>query len=575
MTTGPLEQVNRSAVSWMLGIALLGILLCSSVLSHAQEEEKAGKNKEKGKWGEIHGNVQFDAQYYNPDSAIGAQPVPEKLLMNGFTNLIYTKGSFSAGVRYENYMNPMLGFDQRYKGHGIAYRYASFDNDFLSITAGHFYEQFGSGMILRAYEERALGFDNVLDGARVKARLLGGIRLKALIGRQRLYWEMGEGLVRAFDAEIDFNETFKSLAEKDLRVTIGGSFVSKYQEDNDPDFELPENVGSYAFRGGVRYRKWFLSAEYVHKDNDPQATNTIFHQGTERRNFSSGSAFLGTLTYSQKGLGVAVSAKRTDNMDFRSDRGAAGFDLNINYLPALTQQHTYQLAGSLYPYATQPNGEWAYQLDIDYRIPKNTTLGGKRGMGLHFNYSEIHGLVTQVTPEGSGLTSTAFGFGDLYFRDINFEVQKTVSSKFKFIAQYLNIAYNKDVVEGLAGFGTLFTNIGIIDMTYKIAPRHALRMELQGLWVEDRADLGDWAMALLEYTWSPHFFVAVTNQWNYGNKDTAKRLHYPSMFVGYTHNATRVTVGYGRQRAGILCVGGICRTIPASNGVSLTVTTSF
>jgi len=570
-----LGQESKSLEMLMLRLAWICALVFFGEMSFAQEEEKADKNKEKGKWGEIHGNVQFDAQYYNPDSAIGAQPVPEKLLMNGFTNLIYTKGNFTAGVRYENYMNPMLGFDQRYKGHGIAYRFASFDNDFLSITAGHFYEQFGSGMILRAYEERALGFDNVLDGARVKARLLGGIRLKALIGKQRLYWEMGEGLVRAFDAEIDFNETFKALEEKDLRVTIGGSFVSKYQEDTDPDFELPENVGSYAIRGGVRYRKWFLSAEYVHKDNDPQATNTIFHEGTERRNFSSGSAFLGTLTYSQKGLGVAVSAKRTDNMDFRSDRGAAGFDLNINYLPALTQQHTYQLSGSLYPYATQPNGEWAYQLDIDYRIPKNTVLGGKRGMGLRFNYSEIHGLKTKVTPEGSGLISEPFGFGDLYFRDINFEVQKTVSSKFKFIAQYLNIAYNKDVVEGLAGYGTLFTNIGIIDMTYKIAPRHALRMELQGLWVKDRADLGDWAMALLEYTWSPHLFVAVMNQWNYGNKDAAMRHHYPSVFVGYVHNASRVTLGYGRQRAGILCVGGICRTIPASNGVSLTVTTSF
>jgi hypothetical protein len=574
-----MRAVHRSinCKRWAIGALMLlyGLHLAPHALAQEQESDPKTKTKEKGKWGEVHGNVQFDAQYYNPDSAIGAQPVPEKLLMNGFANLIYTKGNFTAGVRYENYMNPMLGFDQRYKGHGIPYRYASFDNDFLSITVGHYYEQFGSGMILRAYEERGLGFDNVLDGARVKATLLGGIRLKALIGKQRLYWETGEGIVRGFDGEVDFNETFKALAEKDLRVTVGGSFVSKYQEDTDPDFELPENVGSYAFRGGIRYRKWFLSAEYVHKDNDPQATNTIFYEGVERRNYSPGSAFLGTLTYSQKGLGVALSAKRTDNMDFRSDRRAAGFDLNINYLPALTQQHTYQLAGSLYPYATQPNGEWAFQVDIDYRIPKNTKLGGKRGLGLRFNYSEIHGLVTQVTPEGSGLNSTAFGLGDLYFRDINFEVQKTVSAKFKFNVQYLNIAYNKDVVEGVAGYGTLFTNIAIADMTYKVAPRHALRLEVQGQWVKDRADLGDWAMALLEYTWSPHFFIAVTDQWNYGNKDAAKRLHYPSVFVGYTHNASRITLGYGRQRAGILCVGGICRTIPASNGVSLTLMTSF
>jgi hypothetical protein len=70
--------------------------------------------------GEIHGNFQLDAQYYNPDSAIGALPVPEKFLMNSFTNLIYTNGDFSAGVRFESYLNTMLGFDPRYEGNWIS-----------------------------------------------------------------------------------------------------------------------------------------------------------------------------------------------------------------------------------------------------------------------------------------------------------------------------------------------------------------------------------------------------------------------------------------------------------------------
>ena len=131
------------------------------------------------------------------------------------------------------------------------------------------------------------------------------------------------------------------------------------------------------------------------------------------------------------------------------------------------------------------------------------------------------------------------------------------------------------VVQGLAGYGTIYSNIAVIDLTYNIGKRHALRMELQGLFNKDSADQGNWALALLEYTWSPHLFVATTAQWNYGNKDEAQRLVYPSIFIGYIHNATRVTLGYGRQRAGILCVGGICRNIPASNGVSLSITTSF
>ena len=56
----------------------------------------------------IHGNFQIDAQYYQEDSLIGAPKVPEKLLSNVFGNLNYTKGKFSAGVRYEAYNNCLL-----------------------------------------------------------------------------------------------------------------------------------------------------------------------------------------------------------------------------------------------------------------------------------------------------------------------------------------------------------------------------------------------------------------------------------------------------------------------------------
>ena len=127
--------------------------------------------------GELHGNFQVDAQYYNRDSLIGAPIVKEKILSNGFMNLWYTKGNFTAGVRYENYLNVMQGFDSRYKGSGVPFRFASYKNDRLEATVGNFYEQFGSGLILRAYEERSLGYDNVFDGTRVRFQPIKGIYL--------------------------------------------------------------------------------------------------------------------------------------------------------------------------------------------------------------------------------------------------------------------------------------------------------------------------------------------------------------------------------------------------------------
>ena len=64
-------------------LSLSILFLLSMLASFKNEAFCQGLNA-----GEIHGNFQLDAQYYNPDSAIGALPVPEKFLMNSFTNLV-------------------------------------------------------------------------------------------------------------------------------------------------------------------------------------------------------------------------------------------------------------------------------------------------------------------------------------------------------------------------------------------------------------------------------------------------------------------------------------------------------
>ncbi len=82
----------------------------------------------------IHGNFQIDAQYYQEDSLIGAPKVPEQLLSNVFGNINYTKGKFSAGVRYEAYNNVRQGFLPSYKGEGIVNRFARYQTQLLEIT---------------------------------------------------------------------------------------------------------------------------------------------------------------------------------------------------------------------------------------------------------------------------------------------------------------------------------------------------------------------------------------------------------------------------------------------------------
>ncbi len=521
----------------------------------------------------------MDAQYYKKDSAIGAQNVPQKILMNAFCNLIYTNGNFSAGIRYESYRDPMLGFDTRYKGSGIGSRYASYKVDDFEVTVGNFYEQFGNGLILRSYEERNLGLDNAMDGIKIRVNPYKGIVLKGLIGMQRYFWDLGSGIVRGGDAEFNLNEIIKSFSENKTHITFGGSVVSTYEATQDilydatQKYVLPENVASFAGRLNVSRGKISFMSEYAYKANNPNATNGFIYKP--------GEALLVSATYSQKGLGIILSAKRIDNMAFKSSRTEVGNMLNLNYLPALTRQHTYSLS-SIYPYATQPNGEMGCQGEVTYTLPKGSVLGGAYGAEIKANYSLAKSLdkqqINDTTAIGQGgtlgYTSNFFKFGnEMYFQDFNIEVTKKLSKSIKALVSWVNLTYNKAVIEGHPGAPIVYSNIFIADVTYKISPKKSLRGELQHL--ATKQDQGNWAQALLEYSIAPKWFFTVTDMYNYGNSDDSKKIHYYNFCVAFNKGANRIQLSYGKQREGILCVGGVCRLVPAADGINISITSSF
>jgi hypothetical protein len=515
--------------------------------------------------GSIHGNFQLDAQYYLTDSAIGAPVVPEKVLSNGFANFIYEQGNFSAGLRYENYTNPLLGFDPRYKGNGIPYRYLDYKNNELEITAGNFYDQFGNGLVFRSYEERGLGYDNAIDGIRLKYNPYKGVYIKGLIGYQRDFFSKGEGIVRGVDAEWAINESLKNGDSLVTKWIVGGSFVSKYQDDLDPIYILPKNVGAGAGRITMIRKNLTLSGEFAYKTNDPSATNQFIYK--------TGSASLLTATYAEKGFGFTLAAKRIDNMSFRSDRTATLNSLIINYLPAMTKNHTYILA-ALYPYATQPNGEYGLQGEMFFNLKPGKFLGGAYGSDVSVNYSRAQSIDKKFTGDDIGYTSDFLKTGkEIYFEDFNIELHHKWNRKLQSIFTYIYMNYNKDVIEGREGFGHVFSHIGIIETSYKIDSRHNIRTELQHLYTKQ--DQQSWALILAEYSISPHWFFAAFDEYNYGNDIKEDRLHYYTATMGYVRGSNRIQVGYGRQRAGIFCVGGVCRQVPASNGFSLSITSSF
>ena len=554
---------------------------------------------------QVNGSFQIDGQYYRVDEAIG---ITEKSIdgrkfgTNGFGKINYSLGNFTAGLRYEAYLPPMSGFDTRLQGCGLSNYYASYDNGTVAVTLGDIYDQFGNGFIFRTYEEWSLGFDNSLRGMRVIYRPAAGVTLKAVYGKQRYFWASyaateKRGVVRGIDGEWDLNQSFEALNNTKFRATVGGSFVGKYQKNTDSKYTIPENVGAFDGRINLGYGRFAFTTEYAYKINDPSAFNNY--------TFNSGQAILSSLSYSQKGFGVIAQVKRVDNMSFKSDYKGVKNDLDINFIPPINYTHTHSLP-AIYSYATQPLGEMAMQLQVNYTIPKNTIIGGKYGTKITADFSMVYDIKRDyIEVEGQGMpthiaghsgtigyTSPFFAVGDRkFFHDFNIELERRLNKKWKLIAQYINLYYDMDIIENHPGAPVVEANIAFVDLSYRITSKQSIRFELQHLWdninkgntTEESTfghedvykKRGNWAAALVEYTIAPKWFVSLADKYNYGNPIAGNRDHYYTASVGYIKESTRIVLSGGRQSEGMVCVGGVCRVVPASSGFSLSITTSF
>ena len=262
-------------------------------------------------------------------------------------------------------------------------------------------------------------------------------------------------------------------------------------------------------------------------------------------------------SYSKRGLSRLLQAKRSENMAFRSQRNMLGTSSFINHLPAFTLDHTYALA-ALYPYATQlASGEWAYQMEAGYNIPRKTTLGGRYGMNVKVNYSYVRAIDSQWLKWGDAT----------YYQDLNVQLTRRMTRDVKLSLMYMNQRYNKTVIEGEGDM--IHSNIFVADAMFQLARNTKLRTELQ--YLTTRQDQHDWAFGLAELSMAPHWMLTISDTWNCGETD----IHYYQGLVTYNTGAHRIQLGYGRTRAGYNCSGGVCRYVPATKGFTLSYNYNF
>ena len=517
---------------------------------------------------------------YVNDAKLGTT-YPSKFGSNDYLKLDYVNGRFSVGVQGEAYLPALQGYnDLRNNGFDkpkvmLASKYIQWQDANYSVMVGDVYDQFGNGLIFRSFEDRQLGINNSIEGGRVTATFGNIVSVKALFGRPRLYssangysrgW-IGSQYARSTVGGADLSVSLSDIiGSEELMMSIEGSYVNRrerldrelngmnYGTDYFPYFELTSpDLNMYSARLNLDYKGFTLRGEYAGKGKD-------ISSGAVLGKAAKGSAVLAELGYNVGGLSVSAQVRRLEMMgtplSLYGNIGVMGNTLN--YLPALTRQHTYMLA-ALNPCQMNAEGELAVQADVYYTLRSKQSR--QRYWNFHANYSTAYTLKSY---------QTASGKRELLWSDLNVDVERQWNKQWKTTVMFSRQEWNTSHGQGPALPSTTFaSNIFVGDVMYKINKKFSLRMEAQYLLSNDYE--GDWVAGLVEFNVAPHWSVFFSDMYNLGTTKT----NYYNGGLSFTHNRTRVQVSYGRNRAGYVCSGGVCRYQPAYTGVNLMLTTSF
>ncbi len=539
--------------NYILSTALVSAMILTAGNANAQESDP----------GRLSGSFETNTIYYVPDRPEAPTPA-DRFGSNNYLKLDYTRGRLAVGVQYELYAPVLQGFNSAFRDGKITGKYVSWTDDNFSVTVGDFYEQFGNGLVLRSYEDRALAFNNSLEGARVTYSIGDAFTVKGLWARPRLYMDYADSWVRGLDASLSLS-SLTGMTESYL--ALEGSYVNRYQTYKDAQDNLANNdVGAWS--GRLMYEGYGFSARAEYVDKGPETY-------VENGNFVSkrGSAQFVELGYNNAGLGVLATFRRLNHMAMKINEGASGDNNILNYMPSLTRQYTYLLT-NLQPYTPETEstiGEQGGQLDVFYNFRKGSALGGKYGMKLHANGSIFFPTDKSLNPV-SGQDEM-----NMLYSDFSVDVEKQLSRKFKMLLMLSIQSYNphKGATNALD-----VRNVFVADMTYRMTTKTSVRLELQYLYSQEETSgyAGkDWMAALAEVNFAPRWSVFVSDMYNHGASEGKPdyKVHYYNAGFSYSHSRTRIALSYGRNKAGYVCSGGVCRVMPEYTGANISITTSF
>lgn len=510
--------------------------------------------------GTLSGDLMMNGYFFQRDEAINAanNPLYDNYLSGGegWLSLRYNYKGFTAFIRADGFQNSNLYQPtQAMSGFGLGAWSLSKEINNLTITGGYIYDQIGSGILFRAYEDRGLLLDNALVGLHLKYRIGQHITLKGFTGQQKNVRNFSryEPVIKGFNAEGEFaigDKVFLTPGIGALNRTLDqASMDAVVARINSQALEnrFVPTYNTYAFTVYNTLTagdfSWYVEGAY--KTREAIEKNDLLQD-------LSGNVVYSTLGYARKGIAVNLSAKRTENFMMRTSPNEVLLRGLMNWQPVVARLRPQRLMARYTP-ASQDLSELA--LGGDLLIAPNDDLD------LTFNYTHINTL------------------GDTaLYREAYVEVNYRGLDRWVLQAGVQYMQYNQELYQVKPGVPMVEAITPFAEVIYRFNNKTSIRTQWE--YMHTKQDYGSWIYGLVELNIAPKWSFSISDMYTldlnpHNPSEIKDPQHYYSVFAAYTTGPHRFSAAYVKQVDGINCTGGVCRYEPAFSGLKFTITSSF
>ena len=507
-------------------------------------------------------------------------PLPKRYLEE-IANARIFFDNITVGLRYE--MDDPSEVGQSFQG--LRRRWIEYNKDQLLLQAGDASALYGRGLAINAFEARPLNYDSWLDGVKgeyeykwnkqdydfqpsLGVRMIAGkLTFHDVVDTSKPVQNVSARAVNSqlglFGKKLIFGTSFVQAFTSVTEAGFNGDVITN-REVNQPEFYL--NFLTGPVEGFFQWTEMRSHLDQVRSVAD--TTNSVGH------------AVYGSLSYAGSDLGLIFEYK---NYSYFAHLPGANNESYLSKLPISNPPEVYK--EFTYTSLTRTTHSVDFDDELGFQIEADITAIAQNTITLYCAASSKHesyGAATDTNGVSLSNGSTSIipkfsGYGFFPF----WEVFAEIEHDFGDLNYFKLFAHRRSNV--IAFSGTIAdlqrsTTVGG-KVQYQTTRTQSLLAIFEHQWMYDSEKplnnhnlLNE--LLTLQYSIDP--IITFGGIIDYSTQDDQGRHFWPQGFISFRIGGSHtVLTSYGAERGGLNCTGGICRVVPAFNGLRVTVTSQI